>query len=140
VSTFWTFLRAVWGDGLSGMEALMPDKLKTELDAIFAAHNEKQIQADKSERERKEDAFEQSFYAHQESTIRPTFEAIGEYVTTKGYEYRIDTRPESTDREGRYGAPRVSLRFLLASRPGHHQDHDYPGFMSGATSAIEMGA
>jgi hypothetical protein len=51
------------------------------------------------ERERKEDAFEQSFHAHQESTIRPTFEAIGEYVTTKGYEYRIDTRPESTDRE-----------------------------------------
>ena len=108
----------------------MADKLKAELDAIFKTHGEtkKKIEVERSEREQREEAFVQSFYALEESTIRPAFEVIGEYVKGRGYEYRIDGKKEGTDRDGRYEAPRLSIRFLLADRPGHHQEHDYPHF------------
>lgn len=108
----------------------MTDKLKSELDAIFATHSKtkKKAEVEKSERESREEAFVQSFYTIQESIIRPTFEAIGDYVKGQGYEYRIDAKKEFSDREGRYEAPRVSIRFMLADRPGHYQDHDYPYF------------
>lgn len=108
----------------------MNDKLKIQLDAIFNAYNEekKHLQLLKSERERKEEAFLQAFYALQESTIRPTFEYIGEYIKTQGYEYRIDVRQESTGRDGQYNSPEISLRLLVDSSTGHHLSHEYPYF------------
>jgi len=106
----------------------MSDKLKTELDAIFNAHEEtkKQVERKKSEREQREEAFVQSFYGCRDSVIRPTFETIGEYVKAKGYKYHIETSEEQTDREGRYQPPSISIRFLVGEDDRHYRSHEYP--------------
>ncbi|MDD5581469.1 MAG: hypothetical protein PHY16_19660 [Methylobacter sp.] len=106
----------------------MPDKLKTELDAIFNAHEEtkKKIEHQKSQQELREEAFVQSFHELQDSLIRPTFESIGEYITVKGYKYRIETSEEQTDRDGRYQSPSISIRFLVGEDDRRYQSHEYP--------------
>lgn len=106
----------------------MSDKLKTELEAIFNAHGEtkKQAERQKSEREQREEAFVQSFYAIRESVIRPTFDTVGEYVKAKGYKYQIENNEESSDRDGRYQPPSISIRFLVGENDRHYRAHEYP--------------
>lgn len=108
----------------------MSDKLKTELDAIFNAHDEtkKQVERKKSEREQREEAFVQSFYERRDSLIRPTFETIGEYIKAKGHKYDIEISEEQTDREGRYQPPSISIRFLVGQDDRRYPSLGYPRF------------
>lgn len=106
----------------------MTEQLKTALDEIFVAHDEKkrQLAKKKSERELIEQAFVDEFYKCRDSIIRPTFEAIGEYVKTKGYNYRIDTVEEQRDRDGRYQSPSISIIFLLGGGDTYSRINEYP--------------
>lgn len=86
----------------------MKDDIKSDLDTIFRTHQEKKENAQKLEEEkgRREEEFLSQFYLHQKTTIRPAMEAIGKYVSEKGYSYRIDESKDEITHDVKRRGPR----------------------------------
>lgn len=107
----------------------MKDDIKSDLDTIFRTHQEKKENAQKLEEEkgRREEEFLSQFYLHQKTTIRPAMEAVGKYLSEKGYSCRIDeSKDEITHDVKRRGAS-ISICFLVGRDP-LRPSHEYPHF------------
>lgn len=108
-------------------EITVREELKSRLDGLFAEHGEKEQQRRnfKEERIRQEDVFLARFYAVSASVIKPAFEEIGAFATSKGLSSRIDERQDVTAHDGKHTEASVSIHFYLGS--DHHRPaHEYP--------------
>jgi hypothetical protein len=107
----------------------MKDSVKSGLDALFRATQEKnnQVQSVEKEKERREEALLSSFYVLQKSIIRPAMEAIGKYVEEKGYKYEIDESKEGTAQDGKHQSASIAIRFFFG-KESDRPTYQYPAF------------
>lgn len=107
----------------------MKDSVKSGLDGIFRAHQEKnnQVQNLEKEKERRENEFLSAFYAHQKSIIRPAMEAIGKYVEEKGCKYEIYESQDGATHGGKHQGASIEIRFLFG-KDSYRPSHEYSSF------------
>lgn len=92
----------------------MDDKLKSQLDGIFAAHEQRKSQQIKAadERQRRKDEYLVAFETKVREVVRPAFDVFAAYLTGKGIESRIQMQQAGSG--GSHVPARVAMHFMIS--------------------------
>lgn len=104
--------------------------LRSELDAIFAPSDRPEPDAPPLGlgMEDSDDAFVQAFYVYRDEVLAPAFTEVGEYLKSRGFDYRIDASGPDLRAAGQPETPQFTLRLLIGDGSRHTQPYEFPHF------------
>jgi hypothetical protein len=105
----------------------MKKEIEDQFEAVFGAHAKKveeQRQA-KVARESRAEGFVRTFKEHCARSLRPVLEQVGQYLSTKGMETRIEETDEGAAADGKQHTA-LTLRLLMGAEERHYRAHEQP--------------
>lgn len=89
----------------------MKENIKAQFDNLFDRYDSEKNKM-KEEKEKtlsKEEIFHNQFYELREKVIRPAFEKLGQLLTERGHEYKIEKTDYSISSEYKYEKPSITM-------------------------------